>query len=79
MQLTLDNSGDLGDQGLLNEVILGLAAEDRAVVTRFCAELIAIPRPVPHRRVGGVHPLPVAVPGEGGQRVAAVGHADQGH
>ena len=77
--LTLNNEGDLGDERLLNEVILGLAAEHRSVVRRLGPELVAVPRTVPHRRVGGVRSLPVAVPGDSGERVAAVRHAHEGH
>jgi hypothetical protein len=78
-KLTLNNEGDFGDKRLLNEVILGLAAEHRPVVRRLGPKLVAVPRAVAHRRVGGVRSLPVAVPGDSGQRVAAVRHAHQGH
>ena len=56
-----------------------MAAEDGPVVGRLRPELEAVPRTVAHRRVGRVRPLAVAVPGEGGERVAAVGEADQCH
>jgi hypothetical protein len=77
--LTLNNEGDFGDERLLNEVILGLAAEHRPVVRRLGPELVTVPRAVAHRRVGGVSSLSVAVPRDSGEGVAAVRHAHQGH
>ncbi len=75
----MNNEGDFGDKRLLNEIILGVAAEDGPVVRRLGPELVAVPRTVAHRRVGRVRSLPVAVPGDSGQRVAAIRHAHEGH
>jgi hypothetical protein len=77
--LTLHNGLDFGDERLFNEVVLRVAAEDGAVVRPLRPELVAVPRAVPYRRVGGVYPLSVAVPGDGGQGVAAIRDADQSH
>ena len=72
----MDDGFDLGHKRLLDEIVLGVAAENGAVVRRLGPELEAVPRAVPHRRVGDIRPLSVAEPGDGRQRIAAIGHAN---
>ena len=63
----MDDGSEAGLQGRQDEVILGLAGVHRVVVLLGGGELVGVLGAVEDGGVGGVHPLAVLVPGDGGE------------